>query len=46
MLHNDTMVEAINFLKNAVLDGERKSEIYAKPEKRDLYADLLEKPRI
>ena len=40
------MVDAINFLKNAVLDGERKAEAYAKPEKRDLYADLLEKPRM
>lgn len=46
MLRIGLMVDAINFLKNAVLDGERKAEIYAKPEKRDLYAELLEKPRM
>ena len=40
------MVEAINFLKNAILDGERKSESYAKPGKRDIYSDLVKKPRM
>ncbi|MEW6528707.1 MAG: AAA family ATPase [Candidatus Micrarchaeota archaeon] len=40
------MVDAIGFLKNAILDGERKIEYYAKPIKRDLYDALLKKPRM
>jgi len=40
------MVDAINFLKNSILDSGRKSEGYAKPVKRDIYNDLLEKPRM
>jgi hypothetical protein len=40
------MADMINFLKNAVLDAERKAEAYAKPMKRDLYTQLLGKPRM
>ena len=40
------MADMVNFLKNAVLDGERKSVVYSKPVKRDLYTQLREKPRL
>ncbi|MCX6768298.1 MAG: AAA family ATPase [Candidatus Micrarchaeota archaeon] len=40
------MADTINFLKEAILDGERKMASYAKPARRDLYAHLAEKPRM
>ncbi len=43
---NIFMVDTLGFLKNAVFDGERKALSYAKPYKRDLYLELLGKPRM
>jgi predicted AAA+ superfamily ATPase len=40
------MVDVIGFLKNAMLSGEGRAVYYAKPEKRDLYMELLKKPRM
>ena len=40
------MADLLNFLKDAILNGERKAETYAKPVKRDLYDQLVQKPRM
>lgn len=39
-------VDTLGFLKNAVLESERKAKEYAKPIKRDLYGEIAAKPNL